>query len=118
MFRVKTLQTLVAANTTRAAVNGTSDFEIERQAVLVIQQKGIDIRAKNQQMAMSLNSPSQMGLAVVAQAQTTEMMQVKSLEGGGDSDKKTLQTLVQEVEDGTKQNEMNLQMAESQCKKA
>lgn len=58
-----------------------------------------------------------MGLAVVAMAQVMEMMQVKSLQGGGESDKKTLETLVKEVEDGTKQNTMNLQMAESQCKK-
>lgn len=108
---------LASANTTRAAINGTSDFEIERQALLAIQKKGIDIRTQNQRVAGDINSPSQRGLAIVAQTQNMEMIQVKGLRGGGANATKLLQTLIKEVEDGTKQNQMNLQMAESQCKK-
>ncbi|PSN69414.1 hypothetical protein BS50DRAFT_572558 [Corynespora cassiicola Philippines] len=116
---VQTLQKLAASNTTLKALDGSgpSNFELTKQNVLAIQQKGIDIRAENQRLAGELNSPSQMGLAIVAMAQVTEKMQVEMLQGGGEKDMKTLETLVKEVEDGTKQNTMNLQMAQSQCQK-
>lgn len=50
-------------------------------------------------------------------AQTLEMDQVKSLKGGGDMDKMKLEMLVQEVNDGTAKNMMNMQMAAKGCRK-
>lgn len=120
LFSVKTLATLSASNTTGRANpgNAPSDFQITQKNVLAIQQKGIDIRAQNQKLASSINNPSAKGLAVVAMAQTMEVEQVKTLTGSGAKDAATLKMLVTEVEGGTKQNMMNLQAAESQCKKA
>lgn len=65
---------------------------------------------------MAINSPSQQGLAVVSQAQVMEMTQVTGLKGTAAADQSTLAMLVKEVQDGTKQNQMNLAMAQSQCK--
>jgi hypothetical protein len=45
-----------------------------------------------------------------------EMTQVQGLQGTAQTDKNTLLMLVKEVQDGTKQNQMNLAMAQSQCK--
>ncbi|KAF2682395.1 hypothetical protein K458DRAFT_307327 [Lentithecium fluviatile CBS 122367] len=114
---VQTLQKLTASNTTGASIKGTSNFQSQQQAVLTIQQAGIDIRAQNQKIAQEINSPAQQGLAIVAQAQVTEMTQVMGLQGGGEQDKKTLEMLAKEVQDGTKQNMMNLMAAETQCAK-
>jgi hypothetical protein len=50
-------------------------------------------------------------------AQVIEVMQVKTLTGGGESDARTLKFLVAEVKGGTKQNMQNLKDAESQCKR-
>lgn len=91
-------------------------FALERQNVLFIQQLGIDIRTQNQQIADEIKSPAIDGLNIVQGAQVKEMRQVMGLTGTADTDKAVLQTLVQEVEDGTKQNEMNLAAAQSQCK--
>ncbi|KAF2636919.1 hypothetical protein P280DRAFT_459295 [Massarina eburnea CBS 473.64] len=115
---IKTLQALVQANTTKptsAAANTTSEFQIQRNTVLQIQQNGVDLRASNQKVASQLKSPSEKGLATVSMAQLLEISQVKSLQGGGTADENTLQMLVKEVEDGTKQNMANLAAAQSQC---
>jgi hypothetical protein len=117
---VMTLQKLVASNTTNAPSPGApagspNNFQLQQAAVLKIQQTGIDIRAENQRIAKEINSPAQAGLDTVAQAQVLEMTQVQGLQGGGDADKATLEKLVQEVMDGTKQNMMNVLAAESQC---
>lgn len=88
-------------------------FVAQQKAVLDIQSKGIAIRAKNQELAKQLNSPAIDGLATVAKAQVQEKDQVSGLKGTA-ADMKTLATLVQEVEDGTKQNEKNLAAAKSQ----
>ncbi|CAE7180159.1 hypothetical protein PTNB73_03705 [Pyrenophora teres f. teres] len=92
---------------------GTAKFKAEQTSVLAIQQKGIDIRAKNQQLAKEINSPAAAGLNIVAGAQVKEMMQVMSLTGTAEADDATLKTLVQEVQDGTKQNQKNLADAKS-----
>jgi hypothetical protein len=93
--------------------SGTGEFETTQQSVLSIQQKGITIRANNQKLAAEIKSPAADGLAVVAGAQTKEMMQVMSLKGTA-ADADTLKQLVQEVQDGTKQNEKNLATAKGQ----
>ncbi|KAF2185762.1 hypothetical protein K469DRAFT_631665 [Zopfia rhizophila CBS 207.26] len=128
---VLSLQQLVHAanNSTQNAGNATStnsctpseaqaqaegEFVSEQKKVLDIQTKGIQIRAENQKIAAQLNSPAASGLAVVAMAQVLEMMQVQMLKGGGNNDVKLLNMLVKEVNDGTKQNEMNKMAAESQ----
>ncbi|KAF1960811.1 hypothetical protein CC80DRAFT_532385 [Byssothecium circinans] len=110
---IKTLQALVASNTTtlRAASSSGSDFELERQAVLQIQQTGVDLRTANQKVAAELKSPSEKGLATVSMAQTLEIQQVKSLEGSGQKDQDVLMMLVKEVMDGTMQNKKNLAAA-------
>ncbi|OAF98894.1 uncharacterized protein CC84DRAFT_1105207 [Paraphaeosphaeria sporulosa] len=99
-----------------AKSNSTQDFKNIQKAVLNIQQQGIDIRTNNQKLAQQVNSPAQMGLAIVATAQITEKDQVTSLNGSC-ADQGTLKTLVKEVQDGTKQNKKNLQAAQSQCGK-
>ncbi|PZD36435.1 hypothetical protein A1F97_08312 [Pyrenophora tritici-repentis] len=92
---------------------GTAGFKAEQASVLKIQQKGIEIRANNQKLAKEINSPAAAGLDIVAGAQVKEMMQVMSLNGTAKADDATLKMLVQEVEDGTKQNEKNLAEAKS-----
>ncbi|KAH9876509.1 hypothetical protein J1614_003640 [Plenodomus biglobosus] len=90
-------------------------FPKERQNVLAIQQLGIDIRAQNQQIAKDIDSPALDGLNIVEGAQITEIRQVMGLTGDKENDKAVLDTLVKEVEDGTKQNEANLAAAQGQC---
>ncbi|KAH3978663.1 hypothetical protein HBI56_081240 [Parastagonospora nodorum] len=92
---------------------GLAEFETTQQSVLSIQQKGITIRAENQKLAAEIKSPAADGLAIVAGAQTKEMMQVMSLKGTA-ADEATLKLLVQEVQDGTKQNQKNLAAATNQ----
>ncbi|RMZ67679.1 ATP binding [Pyrenophora seminiperda CCB06] len=86
---------------------GTPEFKATQTSVLAIQQKGIDIRANNQKLAASINSPASAGLATVAGAQVMEMTQVKGLKNAAADDNATLTTLVKEVQDGTKQNQKN-----------
>jgi hypothetical protein len=88
-------------------------FQTTQQSVLAIQQKGITIRAQNQKLAGQIKSPAADGLAIVAGAQTKELGQVKGLKGT-QADASTLKMLVQEVQDGTKQNQMNLAAAKGQ----
>ena len=102
-FSIETLQKQV----------GTAGFNATQTSVLAIQQKGIDIRAKNQKLAKEINSPAAAGLDIVAGAQVKEMTQVTGLKGTAATDDATLKTLVQEVQDGTKQNEKNLADAKS-----
>ncbi|KAF1979371.1 hypothetical protein BU23DRAFT_403036, partial [Bimuria novae-zelandiae CBS 107.79] len=102
---LKGIQTLQAG-----AANG---FAAQQQSVLDIQNQGIAIRATNQKLAAQINSPAQDGLATVAMAQVLEVSQVKSLNGTA-GDKATFTKLVQEVMDGTKQNQKNLAAAQSQ----
>lgn len=109
--RIKDLQKLETNNATAAS------FATKRQDVLVIQQLGINIRTQNQQIAGEIKSPAIAGLNTVQGAQTTEMRQVMGLTGNEKTDAAVLQTLVKEVEDGTKQNEANLAAAQGQCKK-
>lgn len=90
-------------------------FAQEQAAVLSIQQAGVDFRKQNQELAKKLNSPAQDGLAIVAKAQLQEISQVQALTGDPAKDDAVLKMLVQEVQDGTKQNEKNLKAAESQC---
>ena len=84
-------------------------------SVLAIQQRGVDIRANNQKLAKEINSPAADGLAIVAGAQTKEIDQVKSLKGNAAADGETIKMLVQEVMDGTMQNQKNLQAAKGQA---
>jgi hypothetical protein len=96
--------------------NGTAPvaaFSTEQKSVLAIQQKGIAIRETNQKLAKEINSPAIAGLAIVAGAQVKEMTQVTGLKDTA-ADAATLTTLVQEVQDGTKQNQKNLAAAKSQ----
>lgn len=102
-FSIQTLQKQV----------GTAEFNATQTSVLAIQQKGIDIRAKNQKLAKEINSPAAAGLDIVAGAQVKEMTQVTGLKGTAATDDATLKTLVQEVQDGTKQNQKNLEDAKS-----
>jgi hypothetical protein len=51
----------------------------------------------------------------VAGAQTKEIDQVRSLRGNAASDEETIKMLVQEVMDGTKQNQKNLEAAKGQA---
>jgi hypothetical protein len=91
--------------------NGTAPvaaFSTEQKSVLAIQQKGIAIRETNQKLAKEINSPAIAGLAMVK-----EMTQVTGLKDTA-ADAATLTTLVQEVQDGTKQNQKNLAAAKSQ----
>jgi hypothetical protein len=88
-------------------------FQAQQKSVLDIQQKGINIRANNQKLAKEINSPANAGLATVANAQVLEKNQVTSLKGNA-ADAATLQKLVTEVQDGTKQNQKNLAAAKSQ----
>lgn len=93
--------------------NGTAKFTTTQQSVLAIQQKGITIRANNQKLAKEIKSPATDGLAIVAGAQTKEMLQVMSLKGTS-ADKDTLAMLMKEVMDGTTQNGKNLAAAKGQ----
>jgi hypothetical protein len=96
--------------------NGTAQvaaFQMTQKSVLGIQQKGIKIRSNNQKLAKEINSPAADGLAIVATAQVKEMSQVMGLNNTA-ADAATLKQLVQEVQDGTKQNEKNLAAAKSQ----
>ena len=88
-------------------------FEKEKKAVLDIQQMGIAVRANNQNLAKQINSPAIAGLATVADAQIKEETQVQGLNGTS-ADDATLTQLVKEVQDGTKQNQKNLEAAKSQ----
>ncbi|KAF2110242.1 hypothetical protein BDV96DRAFT_668777 [Lophiotrema nucula] len=92
-----------------ASVKHKLGFPAYAKLRLAIQQKGIDICANNQKLASQIKGPSQQGLAIVAMAQITEMMQVKSLTGTI-SDTKTLDTLVKEVQDRTNQNIKNIEV--------
>ncbi|KAB2103077.1 hypothetical protein AG0111_0g8862 [Alternaria gaisen] len=93
---------------------GTAGFNATQTSVLAIQQRGVDIRANNQKLAKEINSPAADGLAIVAGAQTKEIDQVKSLKGNAAADGETIKMLVQEVMDGTMQNQKNLQAAKGQ----
>jgi hypothetical protein len=75
---------------------GTAEFTTTQQSVLAIQQKGITIRQNNQKLAKEIKSPAADGLAIVAGAQTKEMLQVMGLK------------------DGTAQNGKNLAAAQGQ----
>ena len=97
----------------QAGAEKTSAFQSEKECVLDIQQQGITVRASNQKLAATINSPATAGLAKVAMAQVTEMTQVQGLTGGA-GDAATIATVVQEVVDGTKQNQANLAAAKSQ----
>ncbi|USP81946.1 hypothetical protein yc1106_09220 [Curvularia clavata] len=95
---------------------GTADFKTTQAKVLKIQQQGIDIRVNNQKLAKQINSTASAGLDIVQGAQLKEMSQVQGLTGTAateKADKETLATLVQEVQDGTKQNQKNLADAKS-----
>ncbi|KAH8722356.1 hypothetical protein GQ44DRAFT_622830 [Phaeosphaeriaceae sp. PMI808] len=105
---VQTLQVMEKAGTAQAAA-----FQKEQKSVLSIQQQGIAIRANNQKLAKEINSPAASGLDIVAKAQVKEKDQVTGLKGNA-ADATTLALLVQEVQDGTKQNQMNLAAAKSQ----
>jgi hypothetical protein len=94
---------------------GTAGFNATQTSVLAIQQRGVDIRANNQKLAKEINSPAADGLAIVAGAQTKEIDQVKSLKGNAAADGETIKMLVQEVMDGTMQNQKNLQAAKGQA---
>lgn len=97
----------------QTAAAQSPEFQTEQQSVLRIQQQGINIRANNQKLAKEIKSPAASGLATVAMAQVKEMTQVQGLKGN-EADANTLQQLVQEVQDGTKQNQKNLAAAKSQ----
>jgi hypothetical protein len=105
---VQTLQSMLSNGTAPAAA-----FSTTQKSVLAIQQKGITIRANNQKLAKEINSPAAAGLAIVAGAQVKEMTQVQGLKDTA-ADTATLKTLVQEVQDGTKQNQKNLAAAKTQ----
>jgi hypothetical protein len=92
---------------------GTAGFTTTQQSVLAIQQKGITIRQNNQKLAKEIKSPAADGLAIVAGAQTKEMLQVMGLKGTS-ADKDTLAMLKAEVMDGTMQNGKNLAAAKGQ----
>jgi len=110
--RIKDLQSIEAANATASA----DKFAIQRLKVLAIQQQGIDIRAMNQAIADEIKSPAIAGLKTVQGAQALEMRQVMGLTGNARTDDAVYQMLVQEVQDGTKQNQANLAAAKGQCK--
>ncbi|CAI6337487.1 unnamed protein product [Periconia digitata] len=113
---IAALQTLLLSNGTNTAVPGASQYEAERQALLVIQQMGVEIRTQNQKIAAEVGSGASNGLKTVEFAQQSEISQVKSLQGTQQADSKTLALLVKEVVDGTNQNWVNLLVAEQQCK--
>ncbi|EUC46229.1 hypothetical protein COCMIDRAFT_93398 [Bipolaris oryzae ATCC 44560] len=92
----------------------TPAFNTTQTAVLAIQQRGIDIRAKNQKLAKKISSPALDGLNIVEGAQVKEKDQVTGLKGQKATDKDTLDTLVKEVMDGTAQNKKNLEAARGQ----
>lgn len=101
---------------TPKAPNGTqSNFQLNQISITTTQQKGIAVRERNQRLADELNSPSAMGLAIVAQSQVAVMIDTKILEGDGKSDTKMLDSLVQRVEDAMTQNMANLKMANTGC---
>ncbi|KAF2469741.1 uncharacterized protein BDR25DRAFT_227327 [Lindgomyces ingoldianus] len=111
------LSTFAANGTSRAPPgNTTSNFGLEQQAVVAIQQNGITLREGNQKLAAELNSPARAGLDQLAASQTQEMDMVKALKGTGEGEMRTLEGLAKMVMDSTKLNEMNLVMAESACK--
>ncbi|UPX20699.1 uncharacterized protein EKO05_0010924 [Ascochyta rabiei] len=109
---IKDLQSIGEANSTDSA----NKFAAQKLKVLAIQQQGIDIRAMNQAIADEITSPATAGLKTVQGAQATEMRQVMGLTGNGKTDDATYQMLVQEVQDGTKQNQANYAAAKGQCK--
>ncbi|KAL5115634.1 hypothetical protein ACEQ8H_006433 [Pleosporales sp. CAS-2024a] len=92
---------------------GAIGFGTQQLEVLCIQQQGIQIRQNNQQLAAQINSPAIAGLAIVENAQTLEMSQVTGLNRTA-TDAATLTLLVQEVRDGTAQNQKNLAAAQGQ----
>ncbi|EMD87793.1 hypothetical protein COCC4DRAFT_25001 [Bipolaris maydis ATCC 48331] len=92
---------------------GTAEFKTTQAKVLNIQQRGIEIRANNQKLAKEISSPALDGLNIVQGAQITEQDQVKGLKNQAATDTDTLNTLVQEVTDGTAQNQKNLAAAKT-----
>ncbi|KAF1363969.1 hypothetical protein EJ07DRAFT_162498 [Lizonia empirigonia] len=109
---IKDLQSIEAANTTGSA----DKFATQKMKVLAIQQQGIDIRSMNQAIADEIKSPAIAGLKTVQGAQALEMRQVMGLTGTAKTDDAVYQMLVKEVQDGTKQNQANLEAAKGQCK--
>lgn len=84
-------------------------------STVATQQKAIAVRERNQRLADELNSPSAMGLAIVAQSQVAAMIDVQSLKPGSESDAKMLDGLVQRVKEAMAQNAANLRMADAGC---
>ncbi|KAH7092114.1 hypothetical protein FB567DRAFT_231124 [Paraphoma chrysanthemicola] len=115
---VEALQGLLSCGSAGGNATGSASnsfaFQAAQKEVLNIQAQGITIRAENQKLAGEISSPAADGLAVVAQAQVLEMSQVQSLKGTA-ADEATLQKLVQEVMDGTMQNQKNLAAAKGQA---
>lgn len=94
-----------------------SDFQLNQISITAIQQKAIPVRERNQRLADELSSPSAMGLAMVAQSQVSVMIDMKSLTGGGDADKRILEILLGKVQEAMSQNEENLKMVDMGCRK-
>ncbi|KAH7068165.1 hypothetical protein BKA63DRAFT_107563 [Paraphoma chrysanthemicola] len=115
---VEALQSLLsgasAGGNATASATTTFAFQATQKEVLNIQAQGITIRAENQKLAGEISSPAANGLGIVAQAQVLEMTQVQNLNGTA-ADEATLQKLVQEVMDGTMQNQKNLAAAKEQA---
>jgi hypothetical protein len=117
--RLQTLQTLsTQSSTLKAPSNGTqSDFQLNQISVISTEHKAIAVRERSQRLADELNSPSAMGLAIVAQSQVAAMIDVQSLKGGGDAEIKMLQSLVERVKNAMTQNEENLRVVNKGCRK-
>jgi hypothetical protein len=117
--RLQTLQTLsTQSSTLKAPSNGTqSDFQLNQISVISTEQKAIAVRERSQRLADELNSPSAMGLAIVAQSQVAAMIDVQNLKGGGDAEIKMLQSLVERVKNAMIQNEENLRVVNKGCRK-
>jgi hypothetical protein len=116
---LQTLQTLSTQSiNAKAPSNDTqSDFQLNQVSIVSTEQKAIAVRERSQRLADELNSPSAMGLAIVAQAQVAAMIDVQSLQGGVDADMKMLQSLVERVKTAMTQNEENLRVVDKGCGK-
>jgi hypothetical protein len=101
---VKALQKIEAST---SGHNHAVQFELGKGELIADIEGGMAIRAFNQKVLPSSNNATA-GLKTVEGAQQTELKLAHSLTGKAEHDRKTLATLVTDIENGTKQNKKNL----------
>ncbi|KAF6827703.1 hypothetical protein CMUS01_08891 [Colletotrichum musicola] len=89
-------------------------FQVAKSNLLSFVSDGIQVRQANQLIAPSGNGAAQ-GLAVVANAQLTELQKVAGLTGNPQQDNPVVQSLMMDFSGGIQQNMKNQQAAIAGC---